>query len=91
MADWRALPHCPGRSIWTGADDLRPSDLAGPDARVRVFRVSAAPDPVHVVAYDDGGGLISYEKASGRFVHTLNTAEGFARKLAQLGIRLEST
>jgi len=34
------------------------------------------------------GGLISYKRRDGTFLHTLNTAEGFARKLADLGIEL---
>jgi hypothetical protein len=34
------------------------------------------------------GGLISYRRPDGTFLHTLNTAEGFARKLSDLGIEL---
>jgi len=45
-----------------------------------------ARDPVIVAAFEDGG-LISYRQADGRFLHTLNTREGFERKLDQLGIR----
>jgi hypothetical protein len=85
---WRSLGYCPGRSVWTGPADVAPSDLAGPSAPVREYRVDAAPDPVLVTRLT-GGGLISYRKPDGRFVHTLNTAEGFARKLAQLGITTE--
>ena len=85
---WRALRYCPGRSVWQGPSGLTPADLVGAEASVRVFRVDAAPDPVHVVALPDGG-LISYAKPDGSFVHTLNTREGFARKLDDLGIRLD--
>jgi hypothetical protein len=46
---------------------------------------NAAKDPVIVTALDDGG-LISYRKADGTYLHTLNTREGFERKLRQLGI-----
>ena len=42
-------------------------------------------DPVIVTPFDDGG-LISYRKADGTFLHTLNTREGLERKLRQLGI-----
>ncbi len=45
-----------------------------------------AQDPVIVTPFEDGG-LISYRKAHGLFLHTLNTREGFERKLRQLGIR----
>ena len=48
----------------------------------------AAKDRVLVVPLEDGG-LISYARADGRLVHTLNTAEGFGRKLSQLRISLE--
>ena len=34
-----------------------------------------------------GGGLISYARSNGTFVHTLNTLQGFERKLGQLGLR----
>jgi hypothetical protein len=43
-----------------------------------------ARDPVVVTPFEDGG-LISYRKPDGLFLHTLNTREGFERKLVQLG------
>ena len=86
---WRRLPNCPGRLVWRGDRDATPTDLLGRDAVVRVFMVAAARDPVHVGLFN-GGGLISYQHADGAFVHTLNTDEGLARKLEQLGIRLEA-
>ena len=45
-----------------------------------------ARDPIIVTPFEDGG-LISYRRADGMFLHTLNTREGFERKLHQLGIR----
>jgi hypothetical protein len=36
----------------------------------------------------EGGGLVSYRKPDGAYLHTLNTPDGLARKLAQLGIEL---
>ena len=85
---WQEIPSCPGRLVWRGTRDRAITDSIGPDAPVQIFRVAAARDPVHVVSLDDGG-LISYRQPDGGFVHTLNTPEGFARKLAQLGIALE--
>ncbi|MEN0061419.1 MAG: hypothetical protein AAGA48_04665 [Myxococcota bacterium] len=43
-------------------------------------------DPIHIVVFDDSGGLLSYERAPGTFIHTLCTAEGFARKRNGLGL-----
>jgi hypothetical protein len=54
---------------------------------VLVAKVAAARDEVHVGRVP-GGGLISYRQADGTFVHTLNTEEGLARKLADLGLDL---
>ena len=63
-----------------------PEDIV-PGATGRSEHVcGAAKDPVIVTPFEDGG-LISYRKADGTFLHTLNTREGFERKLRQLGIR----
>jgi len=59
----------------------------GSDGHAQAFSSGAAKDTVLVVQLDDGG-LISYARADGSVVHTLNTVEGFGRKLAQLGIML---
>lgn len=86
---WRPIRNCPGRYILTG---VRPSPsleaLIGPGTEVREFHVEAARDTVLVARLEDGG-LISYKKADGPCLHTLNTAEGFSRKLAQLGVLLD--
>jgi hypothetical protein len=67
---------------------LAPAALVGAQAEVARFEVAGARHPVLVAALRDGGGLISYARGDGSYLHTLNTAEGFARKLAQLGIAL---
>lgn len=84
---WREMRNCPGRYILaeTGSR-LQPSDILT-GAPVREYRVKTARDPVLVMAFD-GGGIISYRKPGGSYLHTLNTNEGFERKLAQLGISL---
>jgi hypothetical protein len=84
---WRAMRNCPGRFILAeAASRLQPDDII-PGAPVREYRVQAAPDPVLIIVFD-GGGIISYRKPDGSYLHTLNTDEGFARKLEQLGISL---
>jgi len=49
--------------------------------------VATAKDPVVVAVFGDGG-LISYRKQNGSYLHTLNSREGLERKLQQLGIGL---
>ena len=84
---WRPIPNCPGRYVLaagpvaTSPEDIVPGACDGSE-HVSV----AARDPVIVTPFEDGG-LISYRKADGMFLHTLNTGEGFERKLRQLAIR----
>lgn len=86
--NWTPIRGCPGRFALSGARaELRPEEIIGHEIETIEFRVAAAKDAV-IVARLDGGGLISYKREGGSFVHTLNTPEGFGRKLNQLGISL---
>ena len=90
---WREIPGCPGRySLSPAVFSGKPEELLGGALQVREYRSAHAPDSISVVVLD-GGGLTSYRKADGWFIHTLNTPEGFKRKLRQLEIDvdLEST
>jgi len=83
---WRPIPGCPGRyTLREASPYLSLEALLGPGAQAIEFRVEAAKDAVLVVSLDRGG-VISYKRDDGSFLHTLNTEEGFERKLAQLGI-----
>lgn len=85
---WKPIRNCPGRFVLaTGDTTLSFETLLGRTHRVHEFRSDRARDRVLVVPLDDGG-LISYAREDGSVVHTLNTPEGFARKLADLGIAL---
>jgi hypothetical protein len=53
-------------------------------AIVTIRRRVAALDAVEAVRFRGGGGLLSYQRADGRCVHTLNTESGLARKLIAL-------
>jgi hypothetical protein len=90
-AKWviRPIPHCAGRFVIRApVADLSPAKLLGPDVEIREFHVPAARDTV-LVARIGGGGLISYRRPDGTHLHTLNTTEGFQRKLLDLGIEME--
>ncbi|HVG35161.1 MAG TPA: hypothetical protein VM911_18995 [Pyrinomonadaceae bacterium] len=87
---WKPIRNCPGRYVLQGANStwLRVEELTGREIKVSAHRVSAARDLVLVAALDGGGGIISYQREDGTLLHTLNTPEGFQRKLQQLGIKL---
>lgn len=85
---WRPIPHCPGRFVFAdGPTHIPPGDLATPTLQITEHIVAAATDPVIVAVFSDGG-LISYRKPDGRYLHTLNARDGLERKLQQLGIEL---
>ncbi len=84
--EWRPIAKCEGRFVLQNASlNLTFRDLIGDEVEVREFKTEAARDIV-IVARFDGGGLISYRREDGSCLHTLNTDEGFRRKLAELGI-----
>ncbi|MFP5264393.1 MAG: hypothetical protein ACLGJB_21110 [Blastocatellia bacterium] len=85
---WRPIRNCPGRFVLdSSASDLSMAELLGENIEASEFQVEAARDTV-VVARLNQGGIISYKRKDGSLLHTLNTAEGFRRKLRQLGIEL---
>lgn len=88
---WTPIRGCPGRDVLAPAHGRRsPRDLLGADVAISEYRCAGARDLV-VLAWPGDGGLRSYRRADGSCRHTLNrhawnTPEGWARKLAQLGI-----
>jgi hypothetical protein len=83
---WQPIRGCPGRFLLPGGPRTLPLAELAPGTVATSHRVAGARDPVWVAAFADGGGVISYGHADGRFLHTLNTPAGFARKLGALGI-----
>ncbi len=85
---WKAIHDCPGRYTFKKVNgNYSLQELLGTGIKFRRFDISKAKDPIYVVKLEDGG-VISFLKADGRFVHTLNNEEGFKRKLTDLGIKL---
>lgn len=88
--DLKPIRNCPGRFvIYTSGAQLFPEGLLGADVEIHTYHIAAARDTV-LVARIGNGGLISYRRADGTHLHTLNTTEGFERKLLQLGIKMET-
>ncbi len=84
--DWKPIRNCPGRFILHGVQpDLLPEAVAGGAAELSELSVEGVRDKVVVARLKDGG-VISYKRADGTYLHTLNNAEGFSRKLRELGI-----
>lgn len=89
LTEWShvAIHGCPGRFI---VDDPKAaqwfSALLLSDVRVRCFSSPKARDPVFILPLEDGG-IISYQKEDAQFLHTLNTFEGFQRKLKALDLQ----
>ena len=83
---WRPIPNCPGRYLLAaGPVAMPPEEMVPGGSGGSKYVIAATRDPVIVTPFDDGG-LISYCKGEGKFLHTLNTREGFERKIRQLGL-----
>ena len=83
---WHQIRNCPGRYVLAAGPVATPPEEIVPGGSGSEHLCGTVPDPVIVTPFQDGG-LISYRKADETFLHTLNTREGFERKLRQLGIR----
>ncbi len=83
---WRPIRNCPGRYTLAGEPPPLLRAVVDDPERAREHSVPAARDRVLVACLRGGGGVISYLRADGSVLHTLNTESGFARKLADLGI-----
>lgn len=88
---WRPIRNCPGRFVLPRQEEpLSFTTLLGMPCSPHAFISPVAKDRVLVWSLQNGG-LISYEQPDGHFIHTLNTHEGFNRKLRQLEITLPET
>ena len=80
---WKPIRGCPGRLVLDGLSERFVEELAGPASPASPLTSKMAPDPIVIVQLADGG-LISYVKPDGRWLHTLATPEAFERKCRQL-------
>jgi hypothetical protein len=81
---WKPIRGCPRRLVHDGLSERSVQELAGLVVPPPIRSSVVARDPV-VIAQLPDGGLISYCKPDGLFLHTLATPEAFLRKLRQLG------
>ena len=89
--DGQPIRHCPGRYVLRGVDEKSgPAAVVTGPAVTTEHVLPRARDKVVVTRLGRGGtwGLISYARADGTWLHTANTPDGFARKLADLGIEI---
>ena len=93
--EWKEIRNCPGRYTVRRRRDLArwpperllAAALGGNVPPVSLWRHrSGAKDAIHAVRFAGGGGLLTYARADGAFVHTLNTESGLLRKIAALRV-----
>lgn len=91
MWKWTEIKNCPGRYVTKSNEEaqvISPQELCTrlavpyfPSIHCSVDRL----DQIAVVHFESGGGIITYIKPNGTFVHTLNTESGYIRKMTALG------
>ena len=83
---WEEMKTAPGRFQLVAPSPQPPmEELLGAEMEVRTVPSSAAGETIVLAEFEDGG-LISYRRADGTWVHTLNTRSRYRRKLWELGI-----
>jgi hypothetical protein len=88
LGNWEPIRECPGRFVLRGMSPVFSLyDLLADNTDSHRLHSPKARDTVCIVCLEDGG-IISYHRSDGTWLHTLNTREGFARKLKQLEISL---
>jgi len=91
--NWKEIPNCPGRYVprksSSHIDKLTPHQVIESDRYpIQQFTSEKTKDPIQVMVFPDGSGLLTYVKSDGRYVHTLNTPSGLVRKSSALGLSL---
>ena len=96
--EWKEIRNCPGRYTVRRRRDLArwpperllAAALGGNVPPVSLWRHSSSTsDAIHAVRFAGGGGLLTYARSDGKFVHTLNTESGLLRKIAALRVTPE--
>jgi hypothetical protein len=83
---WEQMSGQQGRFVLADASDP-PSlgALTGDGVPSRRVPSISGGDEIHLVPFDDGG-LISYLRENGQWLHTLNTPRAFKRRVWDLGL-----
>ena len=85
---WKEIHRCPGRYTLSGEYNIKIQELSGTTEIPDIYYSEQVQDPFYIIPLIDGG-IISYIKSDGVLIHTLNTLEGFIRKLKDLGIEVD--
>ena len=91
---WKEIRGCPGRYTLKSGEHQQtpPAQLLSAALELERLQVHATrhevqgKDPMVVSQLTDGGGLLTYCKPAGVYVHTLNTTSGLERKTKALGV-----
>lgn len=87
---WQPIPNCPGRYVLPPRHlQLTLTELLNHPINPEFITSPRAKDPILACRLPDGG-VISYQQTNGTLIHTLNTLEGFHRKVHQLELDLDS-
>ena len=96
--EWKEIRNCPGRYTVRRRRDLArwpperllAAALGAAAPQTSLWRHSSSTsDAIQAVRLAGGGGLLTYARSDGKFVHTLNTESGLLRKIAALRVTPE--
>ncbi|CAF1005644.1 unnamed protein product [Adineta ricciae] len=77
LYSWKEIKNCPGRYVLNN------------QILIQIFTSEICRDAIHIGKFTDGG-LLSYGKSDGTYVHTLNNSSGLTRKMNHLNIHFDN-
>ncbi|UJR32425.1 hypothetical protein I4U23_019887 [Adineta vaga] len=94
LYSWKEIKNCPGRYLLNKEDNQRlhtvlPNEFLNNQTSIHIFTSEMCPDRIHIGKFINGG-LLSYEKSDGTYVHTLNNSSGLTRKMNHLNIQFNN-
>lgn len=93
--NWTEIKNCPGRYVTKKNVEAQQTPLQNLivdrlNVTGRIMSITTDhTDHVETIHFEGGGGVITYCKCNGTFVHTLNTESGYDRKMRALGLEYE--
>ncbi|WP_013627194.1 hypothetical protein [Rubinisphaera brasiliensis] len=82
---WERMDGDQVRWVWKGDRNVSPRDLLGEQADLQLFPSVSGSGSIAICVLDDGG-LVSYEREAGQWLHTLNGVSAFRYKVYELNV-----
>ncbi len=87
LGPWERMSEDELRWRWTGNNEVSLRQLLGEAAEIHSFPSAMQKDVIHICVFELGmGGMISYERENGEWIHTVNGQAAFRYRVFELNL-----